>query len=114
MLPVELDSPKELKTTPFIFSISSIHLIIEKSFLLSSLAQGFSLLGYRSLIIDLDFNSPHIIQTLESSDFDTDNFLTSNQFLINDQEILPDDFLTKNSIQVDKGKLPVFYKSRYY
>lgn len=73
-----------------VISFFSLTSIVEKAIITCHTAKSFSRAGYRTLLIDLDFDIPIIFETLKySSKWDnTSNNITTNEWILNpDQDI---------------------------
>lgn len=73
-----------------VISFFSLTSIVEKAIITVNTAKGFSRAGYRTFLIDLDFDIPIIFETLKySSKWDnTSNNITTNEWILNpDQDI---------------------------
>ena len=67
-----------------VISFFSLTNIVEKAIIAVNTAKSFSRAGYKTLLIDIDFDIPIIFETLKHSSKcdDIDNYLTSNDWII--------------------------------
>ena len=78
-----------------IISFFSLTNVVEKAIIVVNSAKSFCRLGYRTMLIDLDFDTPIIFSTLESSgNLDSqERILTSNDWMITSdveiEEVIP-------------------------
>ncbi len=70
-----------------VYSFFSLTNIVEKTIIVSNIAKSFSRKGYRTLLIDLDFDVPMIYTTLQSS-----SKLSSEKNLFTNEWLLDSDF----------------------
>lgn len=96
VLPVELSTQARPSLKCPIMTFSSLGMPWERVFLLSSLSQGLSLQGHRVFLLDLDFEIPLLPLTLPTST-PTGQPLTSNDWLVGEAELTPEEVIMEAS-----------------
>jgi cellulose biosynthesis protein BcsQ len=90
-----------------VISFFSLTNIVEKPIIAVNIAKSFCRFGYRTLIIDLDFDTPIIFTTLKSSGkLDFNEILTTNDWMVNSDLEIEDVIPRLLTIQVGNDETP--------
>ena len=78
-----------------VISFFSLTNIVEKTIIAANTAKSFCRAGYRTLLVDLDFDIPLLVETLKSSGLlEGKSFLSTNEWMLN-SDIAIDEILSQ-------------------
>ncbi len=91
------------QTTLPIFSFFSLTSITEKAIIVMNTAKAFTRAGYRTILIDLDFEVPLVLETLRNADKWNETSITSNEWIINQKLDLSEVIDKTCQIEIDSS-----------